>query len=165
MACVSRFRKVVSTLTLLVLLCGFGLSVTANERAYTPRSEEEVEVLSLVIGSEIKANNCPKSTLVCFTVDGLDPSAKLMKSLRERYSSVRSSAEWARKFNCGFELQLEYTQFDLSGDIKVRTKVVDLREINKGEGHIAILVKDVEYLLQKVDGKWSTKGYAAKPVA
>jgi len=165
MACLSRFGKVASTVSVLVILCGFGLSVTANEREYAPRSNEEVDILSLVVGSEIKANNWPMSTLICFTVDGLDPSAKLTKSLRDRYSSVRSSAEWPKKFNCGYELQLQYTQFDPSGDIKVRSKVIDLREINKGEGHIAILVKDGEYSLQRVGGRWSTKAYAAKPVA
>ena len=164
MASHCRFIKIAFMLSLLVFLYGFGPSVTANERAYTPRSAEEVEVLSLVVGSEIRANNWPKSTLVCFSVDGLDPSANLAKSLRERYSSVRSSADWAKKFNCGFELQLEYTQFDLSRSIKVRSKVVDLREINKGEGHFGILTKGGEYSLKKVDGKWAITQYAAKPV-
>jgi hypothetical protein len=77
---------------------------------------------------------------------------------------VRSTAEWSKKFNCGFELQLDYTQFDVSGSAKVRSKVIDLREINKGEGHIATLLKAGEYSLQKVDRKWSIKGYVAKPL-
>jgi hypothetical protein len=149
-------------LSLLVLLNGSVPNVAANEQRYTARSEEEVEVLSLVVLSEIKANNWAKSELICFSVNGLDPSATLTKSLRQRYSNVRSAAEWTKKFNCGFELQLEYTQFDLSRNIKVRSKVVDLREINKGEGDLAILVKAGEYSLQKVDGKWSIKDYAVK---
>ena len=150
--------------SLLVLLCGSVPAVTANEQTYTARSQEEVEVLSLVVSSEIK-NNWLKSELICFSVNGLDPSAALVKSLRQRHSNLRSAAEWPKKFNCGFELQLEYTEFDLSRDIKVRSKVVDLRDINKGEGHFAILLKDGEYSLQKVDGKWSIRDYAAKPLA
>jgi hypothetical protein len=165
MAPLPAVKIVASTLSLLVLLCGSVPAVTANEQTYTARSQEEVEVLSLVVSSEIKTNNWAKSELICFSVNGLDPSAALVKTLRQRHSNVRSAAEWPKKFNCGFELQLEYTQFDLSRNIKVRSKVVDLRDINKGVGHIAVLLKDGEYSLQKVDGKWSIRDYAAKPLA
>jgi len=118
----------------------------------------------LVIASEIKANNWVKSELICFSVNSLDPTAELVKSLRQRKFNVRSSAEWAKKFNCGFELQLEYTQFDISQSVKVRSKVVDLREINKREGDLAILLKDGEYSLRRVNGKWSVSEYVAKPL-
>jgi hypothetical protein len=165
MASLSTFRRTASALSALVLILGGVLSIKASEKEYVPRSEEEVEILSLVVGSEIKANNWPNSTIVCFTVDGLDPSAKLTKPIRDRYVNVRSSAEWAKRFNCSFELQLEYAQFDLSGEIKVRSKVLDLREINKGTGHIAVLMKDGEYSLEKVRGKWSVKGYASNVLA
>jgi hypothetical protein len=158
----SSFRRIVSKLPALVLIFLFVFSGKASAQEYVLRSEEEVEILSLVVGAEIKANNWPMPTMVCFTVDGLDPSAKLTKSIRVRYPNVRSSAEWEKKFNCGFELQLEYTHFDLSGNTKVRSKVIDLREINKGTGDIAILVKDGEYCFEKVRGKWSVRGYAAK---
>jgi len=73
--------------------------------------------------------------------------------------NVRSSAEWVKKFNCGFELQLEYIQFDLSTSIKVRSRAVDLREINKGEGDLALLLKDGEYSIQRIDQKWSITRY------
>lgn len=148
-----------------MVLCGLGQNALANEQTYTPRSEEEVEVLSLVVASEIKANNWTKSEQICLSVNGLDPSVPLVKSLRQRYSNLRSAAEWQKKFNCGFELQLDYVHFDLPKNIKVRSKVVDLREINRGEGPSAILLKDGEYSLQKVGSKWSIKGYAAKPLA
>ena len=165
MACPPTLRAIASLLYAVMLLCGFGPNVLANEQTYTPRSEEEVEVLSLVLASEIKANNWTPSELICFSVNGLDPSAALVKSLRQRYSNVRSAAEWQKKFNCGFELQLEYTRFDPPKNIKVRSRVVDLREINKGEGDLAILLKDGEYSLQKVGSKWSIKDYSAKPLA
>jgi hypothetical protein len=37
-----------------------------------------------------------------------------------------------KKLNCGFEIQLEYTHFDLPQSMRVRSRVVDLREINRG---------------------------------
>jgi hypothetical protein len=165
MACLFSFRIVAAALCLGMFLYGSVQNVIANEQTYIPRSEEEVEVLSIVLTSEIKANNWTKSDLICFSVNGLDPSAKLVKSLRQRNFNVRSSAEWTRKFNCGFELQLEYTQFDLSRSIKVRSKVVDLREINNGEGDLALLLKDGEYSFQNVGGKWSISEYIVKPLA
>ena len=164
MASLFPFRKVASAICLLALPYGSVPNVNANDQTYSPRSQEEVEVLYLVVASEIKANDWPKSELICISVNGLDPSAKLVKSLRQRNPNVRSTAEWSKKFNCGFELQLDYTQFDVSGSAKVRSKVIDLREINKGEGHIATLLKAGEYSLQKVDRKWSIKGYVAKPL-
>jgi len=160
----SAFRTAASTLWLLVLLYSSAANVIADGQTYILRSEEEVEVFSLVVASEIKSNNWAHSEVICFSVNGLDPSPKLVKSLHKRNLSVRSSAEWPKKFNCGFELQFEYTQFDLSRIIKVRSKVVDLREINKGEGDLALLLKDGEYTLQKVDGKWSIREYVEKPL-
>jgi hypothetical protein len=164
MASPSTFRAITPVLCAVMLLRGSSPNVLANEQTYTTRSEEEVEVLSLVVASEIKANNWAKSELICFSVNGQDPTAELVKSLRQRNFNVRSSAEWAKKFNCGFELQLEYTQFDLSQSVKVRSKVVDLREINKGEGDLAILLKDGEYSLRRVNGKWSVSEYVTKPL-
>ena len=158
------FRKIASVTLLGVFLLSSGLSLPSREKAYVPRSEEEVEVLSLVVASEIKANNLTNNELICFSVDGLDPAPKLVRSLRQRHLNLRSSAEWTKKFSCSFELQLEYSQFDLSQNIKVRSKVVDLREINKGQGDLAVLDREGEYSLQKVDGKWLIKEYAAKPL-
>jgi hypothetical protein len=165
MALLPAVKTVVSTLSLLVLMCYSVPAATANEQTYTARNQEEVDVLSLAVSSEIKTNKWAKSELICFSVNGLNPSAALVKSLRQGHYNVRSAAEWPKKFNCGFELQLEYTLFDLSRDIKVRSKVVDLRDINKGEGHIATLLKDGEYSFQRVDGKWSVRDYTAKPLA
>jgi hypothetical protein len=75
---------------------------------------------------------------------------------------VRSSAEWTKKFNCGFEVRLSYTKFDLTQSRTVRSQVVDLREINKGQGDLALLQRDGEYLLTKTDGKWSISDYVPK---
>lgn len=164
MAPLPTAKTVVCTLSLLILLCCSVLVVTANGQAYTARNQEEVDVLALAVSSEIRTNNWPKSELICFSVNGLDPSAALVKSLRQGHSNLRSAAEWPKKFNCGFELQLEYTQFDLSRDIKIRSRVLDLRDINKGEGHIAVLLKDGEYSFQYIDHKWSLRDYTPKPL-
>ena len=158
------FGGTVFALFAVMFLCAASPTVPANEQTYTPRSEEEVDVISLVVGSEMKANNWSKSELICLSINWLNPTAKLVKSLRQRNVNVRSAAEWAKRFNCGFELQLEYTQLDLSRDVKVRSKVLDLREVNKGEAHIVTLLKDGEYSVRKVEGKWAISEYAKKPL-
>lgn len=137
------------------------LGFVPSENAHLPKGEEEVEVLSLIIAAELKANNLTKSELICFSVEGSYPSRELVKSLRQRDFNVCSSAEWSKKFNCGFELQLEYAQVDLSKSMKVRSKVVDLREINTGQGDLALLQNDGEYLLKKENTQWSISGYLA----
>ena len=131
---------------------------------YTPHSQEEVDVIALVVASESKANNWQKSEEICLSINGLNPTTALVKSLRQRNSSVRSSAEWPKKFTCGFEIQLEYPQLGSSQEVKVRSKVLDLRDINRGEAHIVTVLKDGEYSLHKVDQKWSISEYSAKPL-
>jgi hypothetical protein len=161
----SSFRIVcLSAMSVLLPYCSV-LGVVPTKGNYTAKSEEEVDVLSLVVAAEVTANNWTKNEQICFTVEGSYPSHKLVQSLRRRDLNVFSSADWAKKFNCGFELQLEYTQFDLSNRMKVRAKVVDLREINKGEGDLALLLKDGEYSIQKIDGKWSIGEYVEQVAA
>jgi hypothetical protein len=72
---------------------------------------------------------------------------------------VRSPAEWSKKFNCGFEVQMEYTHFDLSESMRVRSRLLDLREINSGQGDIATLQREGEYLLKKTNQKWLISDY------
>jgi len=155
----SLFQIVAAPLCLTILITCPPSRVVANEQTYIPKSEEEVDALTLIVASEVKANGWKQNEFVCFSVNGLDPSPQLVKSLRRRKLKVRSSAEWTIKFNCGFELQLEYPQLDSSESVKVRSKVVDLREINTGQGHLALLQKDGEYLLKKENTKWSISGY------
>jgi NTF2 fold immunity protein len=156
-------RRPFAILCLGFLLSCIPLTGASSGKTYTPKAAAELDVLSLVIASEIKANNWKNNELICFSVGGLNPSSKLLRALRQRGFNMRSSGEWAKKFNCGFELQLEYTQFDLSRSIKVRSKLIDLREINKGEGDLALLEKDGEYSMQKIDEKWSISDYTPKP--
>jgi hypothetical protein len=151
----SLFQIVAVPLCLTILITCSPPRVVASEQTYIPKSEEEVDVLTLIVASEVKANGWKQNEFVCFSVNGLAPSSQLVKSLRRRKLKLRSSAEWTTKFNCGFEFQLEYPQLDSSESVKVRSKVVDLREINTGQGHFALLQKDGEYLLKKENTKWS----------
>jgi hypothetical protein len=64
------FGTVVSAIQVGVFLLCSGLSLLSSEKTCIPRSEEEVEVLSLVVASEIKASNWTKNELICFSVDG-----------------------------------------------------------------------------------------------
>jgi hypothetical protein len=65
-----------------------------------------------------------------------------------------SSAEWRKKFDCGFEVRIEYPSFDLSQGNDIRVQVLDNREINQGTGDLAVILRDVDYSLHKSDGKW-----------
>jgi hypothetical protein len=142
----------------LLVVCS-ALALVSREKTYLPKSGEEVDVLSLVLASEVKANNSTKKEVVCLSIDGSNPDGKLVKSLRQGHLNVRSSAEWPKKFNCGFEVQLEYSQFDLSRSVTLHSTVVDLREINTGQGDLALIQRDGEYLLRKIGETWSISEY------
>ena len=144
----------------LLALCS-ALVVTPNDRTYSPKNDEEVKIVALVLASEASANGWTARDLVCFSVESLDPDRRFVQSIRKRGLNFCSSAEWRKKFNCGFEVQLSYTHLDLSGDVRVRSKVVDLRDINTGTGDLALLQRDGEYALKKIDGRWLIGGYVA----
>ena len=153
---------VVSAASLGVLMICSPLSSASAEETYVAKSQEDIEILSLVLASEVRASNWTKNEVICFSIDGLDPSPQLVKALRQRGLRMRSSAEWSKKFNCGFEVQLEHAQSSSVEGVKVRSRVVDLREINRGEGDLALLQRAGEYSLRKVHGKWSIAQYIAK---
>jgi len=129
------------------------LNETSNE-TYSPKNADETEILSVLLKSEFQANNWTKNERICFSVKGLDPSPKLVKTLRQ-HLNVCSSAEWRKKFDCGFEVRIEYPSFDLSQGKDIRVQVVDNREINQGTGDLAVILRDVDYSLHKAEGKWS----------
>jgi tetratricopeptide (TPR) repeat protein len=128
------------------------LNETSNE-TYSPRNADEKEILSVLLTAEFQANNWTKNERICFSVKGLDPSPELVKTLRQ-HLNVCSLAEWRKKFDCGFEVRIEYPSFDLSQGKDIRVQVLDNREINQGTGDLALIVRDVNYLLHKSDGKW-----------
>jgi hypothetical protein len=125
---------------------------TSNE-TYSPRNADETEILSVLLKAEFQANNWTKNERICFSVKGLDPSPELVKTLRQRLN-VCSSAEWRKKFDCGFEVRFEYPSFDLSQGQNIRVQVVDYREINQGTGDLAVILRDVDYSLHKLKGTW-----------
>ena len=161
----SLLKLSVSALAVKPLMISSALNMVSGEKTYLPKNEEEVQVLSLVLADEIKANGLASSGTICFSMGGLDPDPSLVKSIRQRGLKVRSSTEWSKRFNCGFEVQMEYTHFDLSGSMKVRSKVVDLREINTGQGDLAVIQRNGEYLLKKSNQKRSISDYIRRKQA
>src|SRR6266404_8777864 len=93
-------KSVALSLSAVMLMICSALALASGEKTYFANSEEEVEVLSLVLKSEVKANSWTRSNLICFSFEGLDPSPKLVKTLRQRGLNVCSIAEWRKKFNC-----------------------------------------------------------------
>lgn len=155
----SAVKLITRVVTAFLLTVCFAFLLISAEKTYSTKSAEETEILSLVLKAEIHSSSWAKNETICFSVERMDPSSNLVKALQQRDLNVRSSAEWAKKFNCGFEVRLEYTKFDLTRRVEVRSQVVDLREINKGEGDLALLQRDGQYLLIKTNGKWSISGY------
>jgi hypothetical protein len=156
--CSSTKQAVTVIVSLFVTTC-FSHSLISAEKTYFPKSADESEVLSLVLKSEVQANRWTKKEVVCFSVQGMDPSPKLVKALRQQELNVCSSAEWRRRFNCGFEVRLQFLGSDSLRSTRVHAVVADLREINEGVGDLGILQRDGEYALQKIDGKWSISKY------
>jgi len=145
-----------------MMLAFFAVVLNSHEKTYSPKSGDEIELLSLVLKSEVVANSWTKRNLICFSVGQMDPSPKLVKILRQRNLNVCSSAEWPKKFNCGFEVRMQFVSLDASQSARVRAEVLDYRDINKGQGDIAVLQRTGDYAVRKIDGKWSISEYASK---
>ena len=166
MSCAPFFKIVATVLCAAALTCAPSSSGAGDRRGgtYRPKKDAEVDALAEVIASEVKKNGWNGDEFVCLSVNGLDPSPKLVKSLQQRKLRVRSQREWAKRFNCGFELQLEYPPLDSSENLRVHSRVMDLREINTGQGDLALLEKEGEYLLAKADKEWVMNGYVPIPL-
>jgi hypothetical protein len=81
-------------------------------------------------------------------------ASRTMESHTKSGDRSCSSAEWPKKFNCGFEVRMQFVSLVTSQGARVHAEVQDLREINAGEGHIALRLR-----VRKTDGKWSISEY------
>ena len=142
----------------LFMVC-FAFHVISAEKTYSPKSSDEIDVLSLVLSSEVAVNNWTKKDLICFSVQQMAPSPELVKALRKQNLNVCSSAELQKKFNCGFEVRMYFVDFDALHSARIRAEVADYRGINTGEGDFAVLQRTGEYAVRKIDGKWSVSDY------
>jgi len=143
---------------LLATIC-LALGLSSAEKMYSPRSEDETEILSLVLSSEVQANQWTEKELICFSVDEKNPSPKLVRALRQRDLNVCSSGEWPKKSNCGFEVRLRFLGFHPALSARVHAEVADFREINEGVAHVAVRLRDGDYTVRKIGGKWSISEY------
>jgi hypothetical protein len=145
--------------TVLLILIYFTLPANCSEKTYSPERTDEIEVLSLILASEVQANNWTKDDLICFSVDGKDPANKLVKTLRQRGLNVGSTIEWRRKFSCGFQVNLTFIDLNSSQVARIHAEISDLREINSGAAHFAVRVRDGEYLVRKNGRTWAISDY------
>lgn len=151
----------IATLFAAFLVAAFfaGVLVSAG-RTYSPKDSDEIDVFSQVLKAEVRANGWTEKDLICFSVQGLDPSPELVQDLRQQKLNVCSSAEWRKEFNCEFEVRLEILKFDSSRRARVRAEVADFRGINKGTAHFGVRQRYGEYSVRKIGGKWSIIEYA-----
>jgi hypothetical protein len=137
----------------------FALCAKSDEKTYSPKNADEVEVISLVLASEVSANNWTKDDLICFSIAEKDPDKKLLKTLRQQGLNVCRLSEWRKKFACGFHVDLRFTSFDSSQLASLHVVATDVREINSGDAHLAVRLRDGEYIARKTEGKWSIGDY------
>jgi hypothetical protein len=148
----------ISATILLALIC-FSSPGNCSDKTYSPETTNEIAVLSLVLASEVQANNGTKDDLICFSVDGKDPANKLIKTLRQRGLNVGSPAEWRRKFTCGFQARLTFIDSDSSQVARIHAEISDFRDINSGAAHFAARVREGEYLVRTNGRTWAISDY------
>ena len=160
MSLTQKYRKTLRTFTITLLLMNcFVLAATAAEKPYSPRSADDVEVISLVLASEVKANSWTKYDLICFSVEGKDPDETLVKTLRQRGLNVCKLSEWQKHFSCGFHVTLRFISGGPPQTARLHADVADVREINSGVAHVAVRIRDGEYSLRERRGNWSIGDY------
>jgi hypothetical protein len=148
----------ITSSALILVLCST-LVGSSTRKDYAPKNADELEVLSLVIKAEVQANNWTKDDLICLYVEDKDPNKRLVKTLQMRGLNV-CRVERHTRFECGFQLSLNFNRSDSHQLIRVHSVVGDSREINQGLAHIATLLRDGEYSVRQTSGIWSVSGYA-----
>ena len=156
----SSIKAIAALFGALLAATFFAQVLISAARTYSPKSSDEIEVLSRVLKAEVRANGWTEKDLICFSVQGLDPSPELVKALRLQKLNVCSSAAWRKKFNCGFEVRLEIVKLDSSQRARVRAEVADFRGINEATAHFGVRQRYGEYSIRKIDGQWSISEYA-----
>jgi hypothetical protein len=155
----ARWNPTRVLLTTPVLFIFFALVAKPAEKLYSPKNADGLEIISLVLGNEVKANNWTEHDLICFSVDGRNPSQKLVKVLQQDGLNVRSLAEWSVRFSCGFHVYLRNMKSDSPQIARVRAEVADVQGINRGDEHVAIRIREGEYAVRKTEGKWAVAEY------
>jgi hypothetical protein len=148
-----------SLTTILVLLTCFALSADTAEKSSSAYNADEVEVISFVLASEVRANNWTKDDLVCVSIDDKDPDKKLVKTLRERGLNVCKASDWQKHLSCGFQVYMRLNSDVPSQRTRVHAATADVREVNSGVAHVAVRLRDGEYSLRKTEGKWTLADY------
>jgi hypothetical protein len=143
-------------IVIVVLLLFTAYGVAGDYRA---KNTDEIEVFAAVLKSEVSANNWTENDLVCFRVQGRDPSKKLVSALRRLKLNVCSEAEWRRKLACQFSVWLEPVTFDSAENARIRFQSSDLREVNRGQAHFVNVLREGEYSFKKTGEGWSIGRY------
>jgi len=152
-------RTLRSPATALILVICSTLNANAATKTYSARNADEVEVISLVLASEVRANNWAKDNLICVSIDDKDPDKQLVKTLRHQGLNVCGLSEWRKNFACGFHVHLRFVQTDQSQTARWHADAADVRDINSGDAHIAVRLRDGIYAARKTEGKWAISDY------
>ena len=152
-------RTLRSPATALIFVFYFGLSASSAEKAYSPRNADEVEVISLVLATEAKANNWAKADPICLSIENKDPDKKLVQTLRQNGLNICKLSEWRKTFDCRFHVYLRFVGLDASQTARLHVETADVSEINRGDAHVAVRLREGEYIAVKTEGKWYISDY------
>ena len=153
-------RRIVAVVVLfMVAFAGLGRLHAKNSRT---RNNDEIEIYAEALQSEVTANQWTDKDVICFSIDGKDPSKKLVEVLRNHKLNVCSLGEWPKKTACSYSVWLELVTFDSDDDARIRIQSSDLRDINTGSAHFATELRQGEYSLKKVDGRWTVAAFTPK---
>jgi hypothetical protein len=130
-----------------------------NSRA---RNNDEIEIYAEALESEVSANKWTDSDVICFSVDGKDPSKKLVEVLRSHKLNLCSLGEWPKKTACSYSVWLELAVFDSDDDARIRIQSSDLRDINTGSAHFATELRQGEYSMKKTGERWTVAAFTPK---
>ena len=161
MSALRTFGKSLQCLAIGLVFLGYlALSAISAEKTYSPKNADEVEVISLALASEAKANNWTKRDLICVSVEDKDPDKKLVKTLKEYGLNVCKASDWQRDFSCGFRVDMQLSNVDASQTSRLHATTVDLREVNSGDAHVAVRLREGDYSFRKNEGKWTVTDYS-----
>jgi hypothetical protein len=151
----------IAAVIVLFMVADAGLSHlhAKNSRA---RNNDQIEIYAAALQSEVTANQWTDKDVICFSVDGKDPSKKLVEVLRSHKLNVCSLGEWPKKTACGYSVWLELVTFDSDDDARIRIQSSDLRDVNTGSAHFATELRQGEYSVKRIAGHWSVAAFTPK---
>ena len=80
-------------------------------------------------------------------------------TLRQKGVNTCRLPEWRKNFGSPFHVYLRFKEIDQFQTARLRAGSADVREINSGNAHVAVRIREGEYTAHKTEGKWFIGDY------